>query len=307
MQVKEAIEQYWAVRGPDLADNTIADYGRTFDRLEAFLADKDIADLDQVTPRDVQEFLAELAGMGLGKKTRANAWTALSSLWSWAEGALGVSHIMRNVPMPRYVRNQPDPYSEEDVRALLGACDQTAPWDGRYRGIRSRRATADRDRAIMLVLLDTGMRASELCSLEVGDYDRKTGRLVIREGKGGKARQVFLGYTSRQALLKYLRRRSDMHPREPLFATSSGSPLDRSNLLNMIRAAGRRAGVQPANVHRFRHTCAVTLLRNGANMFVVKEILGHVDMQTVQMYVKLAEIDLQAAMRAASPADHWRL
>jgi site-specific recombinase XerD len=75
----------------------------------------------------------------------------------------------------------------------------------------------------------------------------------------------------------------------------------------MIRNAGQRAGIEGANAHRFRHTCAVTLLRNGASAFVVQEILGHVDMSTVRLYIKLAEIDLEQAMRVASPADSWRL
>ena len=134
-----------------------------------------------------------------------------------------------------------------------------------------------------------------------------------RHGKGDKARVVFAGHATRQAIWRYLQDRmrrsqvSQLHRSKPLFCTSTGQHLDRSQLLHMIRNCAQRAGVAGANVHRFRHTFAVTMLRNGASAFVVQQLLGHEDMATVRVYIKLAEIDLEQAMRAASPADAWRL
>ena len=224
-------------------------------------------------------------------------------------------HRQREQPIGGERRVQPQPYTADELRRLLDSADYTAPWSGqRGRNTRTRRATALRDRAMMLVLLDTGMRASEICALRIGDYDRKTGKCIILHGKGDKTRIVYVGQATRQAIWRYIqdrlqRRNSEatLRASEPLFATNSGQPLDRSQLLHMLRSCGARAGVASVNVHRFRHTCAVTMLRNGANALVVQEVLGHVDMATVRLYVKIAEVDLEQAMRLASPVDTWRL
>lgn len=313
MQLSDAIDGYWLANERNLSRATIDDYGRTFRRITGYLAARNVTRIDDITPDHVNAFLNDMAKTGMGRKTQLNLWIALSSLWSWAETNVPVPHIMRQVPRPRPAKVQPQPYTADEIKRLLDAADYTAPWTGRGTNTRTRRATGLRDRAMMLVLLDTGMRASEICALRVDDYDSKTGRLSIRHGKGDKARAVYAGQTTRQAIWRYiqdrLRRREGEQLRrsDPLFATNTGQPLDRSQLLHMLRNCGERAAVTNVNVHRFRHTCAITMLRNGANALVVQEVLGHVDMATVRLYVKIAEVDLEQAMRKASPVDAWRL
>ncbi len=313
MLLSDAIEGYWLTNTRNFSPATVSDYSNNFRKFQAWLEQAGVTDIDAVTPDHINKFLNYLSAAGLARKTQLNAWTALSSLWTWAEQALAIPHIVRGVPRPRVQRHQPEPYTAEQVRALLDAAEYSAPWEGRYAGARSKRATWLRDRAMMLLLLDTGMRASELCALRVEDYDRKSGRITIRHGKGDKPRVVFAGYVARQAIWRYhqdlIRKRHGqaLARAEPLFGTNVGRALDRSQLLHMVKNAGERAGIEGANCHRFRHTCAVNLLRNGASAFVVQEILGHVDMSTVRLYIKLAEIDLEQAMRIASPADAWRL
>lgn len=75
----------------------------------------------------------------------------------------------------------------------------------------------------------------------------------------------------------------------------------------MIVNFAKRAGVKKANVHRFRHTFAVNFLRNGGNILALQDLLGHENMDTIRVYVKLAETDLRTAQRRASPADNWRI
>lgn len=313
MLLSDALDGYWLTNTRNFSPATVSDYSGTYRKFTAWLSQAGVDQIEAITPDHINQFLNHLSAQGLARKTQLNAWTALSSLWTWAEQAIGAPHIVRGVPRPRVQRHQPEPYTAEQVRKLLTAAEYSAPWEGRYAGARTRRHTHLRDRAIMLLLLDTGMRASELCALKVEDYDRKTGRIQIRHGKGDKPRIVFAGYVTRQAIWRYQqdlqRKRGGSAPAraEPLFGTTAGRPLDRSQLLHMIRNAGQRAGIDGANAHRFRHTCAVNLLRNGASAFVVQEILGHVDMSTVRLYIKLAEIDLEQAMRIASPADAWRL
>lgn len=319
MQLPTAIEGFWLSRQRNLSPSTVSDYTYTYNRLQRYLLEHHaIVDIEAVTHRHIHQFLAWCADHEhLAPKTVLNHWIALSALWTWAETELQLPHIIRGrVDPPRYRRNQPDPYTEDQVRAMLAACDLNDHWRNRP-GIRSRRATARRDRAILLVLLDTGLRASELCHLQVGDYDRATGRLVVQCGKGGKQRSVYCGYAARSALWRYLENRARLHKQATgnpqldrtmsLFVTASGLPISRDNLLHMIQAIGRRAGVPDATVHRWRHTFALNALRNGMSPFALQELLGHSDMETVRLYLKLVDRDLRTAVVNASPADTWRL
>ncbi|MDV7391332.1 tyrosine-type recombinase/integrase, partial [Arthrospira platensis SPKY1] len=129
-----------------------------------------------------------------------------------------------------------EPLTQEEVSLLLRACDQMEPYDRRWkRNVSAKRPTALRDRAILLALVDTGLRASELTALTMGDYEEKRGRLRVLHGKGDKERTVFLGDTSRLAVWRYLATREGLRPSSPLFATRGGAGLDRAGLLHLVQ------------------------------------------------------------------------
>lgn len=218
-----------------------------------------------------------------------------------------MSTVPDAVPLPP----PPDivPYTETELKAMIAEAKRSGSWSSRTgRTISSRRPTAERDTAIIVTLVDTGIRASELCNLRVGNYTEGTGRLHIQLGKGKKSRFVFLGLNGKKALWKYLsNHREGAQPGHPLFATRDNTHLDRNNLRNTIKRIADRAGVAAANIHRFRHTFAINFLRNGGTPLELQRLLGHQKMETVMIYVKLAEVDLETAQRTASPADRWRL
>ena len=318
MQLTTALEGFWLSKARTLSQNTVNDYNHTYGRFIRFLAAQHVEDLETVTPQHIEAFLAWLASdCGLAPKTILNHWIALSALWTWGEKTLELPHIIRGrVAPPRVRRQQPEPYTHENVKRMIEACDQTDHWRTKP-GVRTRRSTAKRDKAILFTLLDTGLRASELCDLRIEDYDKSIGKLIVRKGKGGKGRSVFLGYTARSALWRYLedrqrRRKQDtgdskLDKTDGLFTTSTGRHLTRDNLLHMIQAVGRRADVSGATVHRWRHTFAINMLRNGCNPYALQELLGHSDMETVRLYLKIVDQDLRGAVASASPADQWRL
>lgn len=157
------------------------------------------------------------------------------------------------------------------------------------------------------MLLDTGLRASELCDLQIKDYEPDSGQLYVRAGKGNKRRVVYLGQRARLHLWRYLADRQDARPGDPLFASRTNTRLDRNNLRHMLNTVARQAKVTDVHPHRFRHTFAITFLRNGGNTFALQKLLGHEELSTVLKYVKLAETDIKAAQAAASVVDNWRL
>jgi integrase/recombinase XerD len=192
---------------------------------------------------------------------------------------------------------------------LLRACDQSLAWRGRSQTSNAR-PTADRDRAIILVLFDTGLRASELCAITIGDVniDRSNIKVV---GKGSKERVVFFGRRTAKALWRYLvLQLASSKPDDTLF--SVGNPDDfrsmsRCVLRTLLKRIGERAGVPNVYPHRFRHTFAINYLRNGGDLFTLQELLGHSNLEMVRRYARIAQIDCANAHQQASPVDNWRL
>lgn len=234
----------------------------------------------------------------LSKKSQLNIHVALSSLWTWAvaEG-LADQHIMRAVPRPKPEQRAVNPFTESDLRALLAACSHTTAYTRRgKRSCQNTRSTALRDRAIVLLLLDTGMRASELCTLTLGALDLKNRQLRVF-GKGSKERILLYSPSTGRALWRYIAHsRPDEPPTAPLFISTIGTPYNRVALLNLLQRLGQRAGVPNCHPHRFRHTFAIQFLRNNTNIFALQAALGHTSLDMVKRYLMIIQADLDHGM-----------
>ena len=140
-----------------------------------------------------------------------------------------------------------------------------------------------------MVLLDTGIHASEFCALKVEDVDRGTGKVEIKHGteggaKGSKGRTVYLGKASRRALWHYLAGREDGQDLEaPLFITSNDRLMRPCTLRHLLAGLGQKVGVPKTSPHKFRHTFAITYLRSGGDVFTLQQILGHASLDTVRL------------------------
>lgn len=163
---------------------------------------------------------------------------------------------------------------------------------------------------MILLMVDAGVRVSELCNLTVGDVDLKANRAYVT-GKGDKPRYVYFGKICGQALWRYFVERfpnAKAKDDEPFFVTTDGiHTLDRHAVRLVIRRLGEKVGDPALHPHRFRHTFAVQFLRNGGNIFALQQLLGHSSLEMVKHYAQLAEMDLEDAATHSSPADNWRL
>jgi integrase/recombinase XerD len=217
----------------------------------------------------------------------------LRTLFRWivSEGCLDASPMER-IPVPTSRTDQIQPFTSEQVNALLAAARR-----GRQ---------PKRDEAILFFLLDTGVRASELCALKIGDVDT-SGRRATVLGKGNKHRSVNFQKTTAKALWQYLKQ-DEREPSDPLFASERGEPLTRSGLLQLIERLGKAAGVQAARCspHTFRHTFAVEFLRAGGNVFTLQQMLGHTSLHMTNRYVALAQADIENQHRQYSPVERLR-
>lgn len=172
-------------------------------------------------------------------------------------------------------------------------------------------ATGFRDWVMILALLDTGLRANELVSLSLDNINLDDG-IVKVYGKGAKERIVPIGARVQRATWKYLQRYRSQ-PANPLctslFLTRNGEPITVNRLETIIENYGRKAGIEGTRCspHTFRHTFAISYLRNGGDVFSLQRILGHSSLETVRIYINLAEADVKACHRKFSPADNLEL
>jgi site-specific recombinase XerD len=194
------------------------------------------------------------------------------------------------------------------VQELLSVCDFTRAYkSARGRKCYNRRRTALRDKAIILTLLDSMMRVTEMCKMLRSNTDLKGGKIKIK-GKGDKWRIVPISSETADAIWHYLAVRPETKPRfvDLVFLTVAGRPLDRNAAGKILRQLGQKVGVH-THPHKFRHTGATQFLRNGGNAFTLQTILGHSTMEMVRRYVHLAEVDIEEAHRRASPVYNWDL
>jgi len=308
-----------------LSSRTIETYTGIFRRFQEFTGDPPLA---SIQPNQIRRFLAHIAKTPIGHgpikrpdrtpsdKTILNYYTALSALWTWCvDENLVDTHVVQAVSRPEPESRAIHPFTETDVRAMLAVLDRSRRYTrpGK-RESNHARPTADRDRMLILLLLDTGIRASELCisprrragGLHVGDVDLENHRLRVF-GKGSKERYVPISPRTGKAVWRYLLDRPDALPDEFLVIGREGIPLTTSGLYQLIKRIGERAGVPDAHPHRFRHTFAVNFLRNGGNIYALQNILGHSTLEMVRRYVELAEADVANAHRRASVVTNWNL
>jgi integrase/recombinase XerD len=221
---------------------------------------------------------------------------------------------MDSIPWPRFKVKPVEPFTRQEVERLLHACKHSrlAKTKGRQ-PFKMLRPTHRRDTAILLLLLDTGLRASELCALRVRDIDMATGEIKVRHGrdggaKGEQGRIVYAGKATRKVVWRNLMDEPDEDDdHRPLLRASAGRPLNRDSLRLLLKRLGRKAGVRNCHPHRFRHTFAVNFPRPDGALFMLQELPGNRSLEMVRWCVRLAQKDLRRAHRRSSPVDSWAL
>lgn len=231
---------------------------------------------------------------------------SLRSFFAWmvAEGKIRETPF-QHLPKPRVREDIKSPLSLEQVATLLDAA-KTSKFP-------------ERDKMIILMLLDTGCRASELVSLRWRDIDLEHGCCNVI-GKGNRLRTVFFGSSTAKALTDYrsalfdLREQLEFSNRDiglggetPLLLCGRDlKPMKRDGLQQTLERLGRRSGIRAScSPHAFRRTFAVQMLRNGANVFSVQALLGHSDLEMTRRYCAIAQTDVEAQHRRFSPVDSF--
>lgn len=176
---------------------------------------------------------------------------------------------------------------EDDARALL---DQ---FNTRY-------DSGVKNRAMVLVMLDAGLRVSEVCSLQLGDVEMTTGRVQIRDSKHGKSRTVYFNQAILDAISEWLECRPASEEGW-LFPTRTGNQTQTSSIRRMVKNYAEKAGIpyyKEVSPHTLRHTFATRLLDHTGNIRKVQEALGHSDVSTTMIYTHIVNGALEEGMKS---------
>lgn len=291
MMLSNAIETFLAERNAArYSPNTLRDYRVTFTKLLRFLGDTEFC---TITRQEIIEFLG--GQETVSSKTLRNYHTDLSALWGWAnQKGLCQENLIRSIRPPIAEKKDVIPLARVEILALLEQVSKT-----------SNRVIALRNKAILYVLLDTGMRASELCRLKIQDLNRVTMHVNVC-GKGRKQRYVPISQTTLATIDEYLKQRTQqMGKSDWIFVTFDNRPINRNRLADILERLGRRAGIHGVYPHRFRHTFAIQFLRNGGNIYSLQRILGHTTLDMVKRYLAISQVDVDRDHAAASPVKNW--
>jgi site-specific recombinase XerD len=277
---------------------TIVEYRRHVTEFLGFLAQRGV---DWRTPdrATVRAYLGTLADRELAATSVGGRLAAVRSLYRHAlrHGRIEVDPLV-GVRAPRRPSRLPRVLSVDEAEALVTAPRRLASRD---------EALARRDGAMLELLYATGMRISELASLTIERVDLARNRLRVI-GKGNKERQLLFGRPAASALRAYLdTARPILAARRTgndraVFLNATGGPLTargaRMAIGHWVDAADMPSRTSP---HTLRHSFATHLLEGGADLRVVQELLGHVNLQTTQIYTHLSDAALRSAYREAHP------
>lgn len=275
----------------NLSELTIDWYSRKLKLLGEFLAARSVDTIESVTPIHIREYLALQREKRQSTETIFRTWGAYKCYFRFLRrDRILKKNIMDRVERPRRERHIIQPLNMDQVHTLLKVPPQKTP-----QGVR--------DRALMLLMVDSGLRLSEAISLKTEKIYWDDG-LVTVMGKGRKERVVPIGETTKKALRDYASVRKELDV-PYFFLSRRGYQMKNRYVQVAMRRYGRTAGISGVRVspHTLRHTFAIQYIKNGGDAFSLQSILGHARLDMVRNYVNLAQQDVTTKHRKFSPVD----
>ncbi len=273
--------------GRGLSAKSVAAYEATLKQFRVWIEKRSGKQPDQVSARDVLEYLEYLRTERDNGAAAVNRTVTILRVFYRAIVAMGhlepKANPLEGFPQIKAVpRKLPIVLSEEEVGRLLATA-------------RADTVLGVRDRALATFLYGTGIRASECAGLREGHVDLQALTVKVR-GKGGDERVVPFSEEVAARLREYIQVRGAQLPSAPFFRSRRGSALSRGAIYERVRTLGRRARLsKPLCPHRLRHTFASHLVREGANIVEIRDLLGHRQITSTQIYLHVTAQDLRKA------------
>ncbi|MGE5478859.1 MAG: site-specific tyrosine recombinase XerD [Chloroflexota bacterium] len=277
-----------------LSDNTGSSYRSDLENLAGFLAAREIDSYTAARERDLIDFVASLADLGVAPSTRSRYISSTRGLYKFLTAERKIqTDPSEALELPKKERKLPDSLSVEEVEAILAAIDTES-------------VAGTRDRALFELMYASGLRVSEAIGLRTRDVlvDLEALRIF---GKGSKERITPVGSSALRWLDKYMREArpkiaNEAKSRDVIFLNLRGAPLSRMGVWKLLKGYVDASGIgKDVHPHTFRHCFATHLLEGGADLRAVQEMLGHSDISTTQIYTHIDRNYLREVHKSFHP------
>lgn len=270
-----------------LSGNTVAAYLHDTKLLFSYLiSEKHNLSIKNVHPEDLRDFLQFINEMGLVAYSQSRVISGIKSFFSYLilEKIIDTDPAV-NIDSPKLGKKLPDVLSEEEIKILINSIDLSEP-------------LGERNKAILETLYACGLRVSELTNLKLSDLHFNEG-IIFVTGKGNKQRLIPIGESAIKQLQTYIQHvRNHNIPANNaeniVFLNNRGGKMSRQMIFLIIKKQVEKAGIhKKVSPHTFRHSFATHLIRHGADLRAVQELLGHVSISTTEIYTHLNDTDLK--------------
>ena len=254
---------------------TIENYNRDLNKFFKFLNDYKIKDIKKITKETVRLYFLKQKNNNISNRTLGRYYSSLNSffIYSIEHEYIGVNPL-KFIDYPKYTKKIPEYIYDYQLEKLLN--EKT-----------SENVEIElRNKLIIHLLLDTGVRVSELVNIKVHDIDVEE-RIIKVFGKGSKERFVFFTSKTKELLTNYLIKRKEKAITDNLFINYKGEKLTERSVQKIIKLVGEKIGLD-IHPHLLRHTFATDLLNKGADIRMIQELLGHENLDTTQIYTHVS-------------------
>jgi len=278
MNITDALERFYqylyAEKGS--SKETVKSYDS--DLKQFFKLFKDKKDTSEFYPTDLTDFLSYELNQGLSVSTALRRLSSTRAFYSFLSREKIIDISLVKIDAPKTIKNLPNVLSLEEVNDLLNAPDVN-------------KAEGLRDKAMLELMYGCGLRVSELLTLEMKDIGFAKAMLTIK-GKGSKYRKVPIGEYALEYLINYVNNVRKLNPGKNskyLFLNRYGKPLSRQFYFKKIKEYALKVNIT-SNIspHTLRHSFATHMLENGADLIAIKEMLGHSNLSTTQIYTHIS-------------------
>ncbi len=274
-----------------LSENTLSSYRRDIQAYLHFLSQRGIIEPKQINKTVVLTYLLQMQKQGKATSTVSRICASLRSFHAYlVQSGTSSENIAFDLQTPRVQRKQPQILTPQEVERLLDAPQITDK-----KGLR--------DKAMLEILYASGMRVSELISLKLEDVNLQLGFVRCASKK---ERIIPLGKYATDAIAAYLSdaREFLLHQNttDALFVNTNGKPMTRQGFWKLIRSYKEKAEIScELTPHTLRHSFAVHLLENGADLRSIQEMLGHSDISSTQIYAQMQKYRIKDIYQKSHP------
>ncbi len=288
--IQEFIQYLHSVK--KMSHNTEISYERDLKKMAAWLKEQGIDSVNQVTGTSLNSYMLYLERENLAAATVSRSVAAVRAFFQYQVKESRIAEDpSSSLKPPKVEKKMPEVLTVEEVDLLLEQPDERTP-----KGIR--------DKAMLELLYATGIRVSELIHLNLSDVNMKMGYITCTEHE--RDRIVPFGNAAKRALERYLKETRGIlmgaHKEKVLFLNCLGGSMSRQGFWKVLKSYVKQAGITAdITPHTLRHSFAIHLLQNGADLKSVQEMLGHSDISTTQMYLNMGIYKIRDVYNKAHP------